>query len=285
MKPASFAYHRPTSLDDALALLARYGSEGRVLAGGQSLVPALNMRLATPAALIDINRLPGLDGIVVKGDMVVIGALARHDAVEHSALVARHAPLIAQAMPHVGHRAIRVRGTMGGSVALADPAAELPACLLALDAVVRVAGPGGAREIPVARFFRGIYTTDLREGEIVTAVAAPVTRPGWRSRFDELARRHGDYALVGLAAHCRMGDGVIAEACLAFCGVGSVPVRAAHTEAALAGRSLEPAALAEATRALESDLDPPGDLHASPALRRHLASVLLARSLAALGRA
>ena len=284
MKPAPFAYHRPTSLDEALALLARYGPDGRVLAGGQSLVPALNMRLATPAALIDINRVHGLDGIVMEGDALVIGALARHDVVEHSALVARHAPLIAQAMPHVGHRAIRARGTLGGSVALADPAAELPACLLALDAVVRAAGPEGAREIPAAWFFRGIYTTDLREGEIVTAVAVPVTRTGWRSRFDELARRHGDYALVGLAVHCRVDDGTIGEARLAFCGVGSVPVRAARAEAALAGRSPEPGVLAEAARALESDLDPPGDVHASPALRRHLAGVLLARSLDALGR-
>ena len=284
MKPAPFAYHRPTSLDEALALLARYGPDGRVLAGGQSLVPALNMRLATPAALIDINRVHGLDGIVMEGDALVIGALARHDVVEHSALVARHAPLIAQAMPHVGHRAIRARGTLGGSVALADPAAELPACLLALDAVVRAAGPEGAREIPAAWFFRGIYTTDLREGEIVTAVAVPVTRTGWRSRFDELARRHGDYALVGLAVHCRVDDGTIGEARLAFCGVGSVPVRAARAEAALAGRSPEPGVLAEAARALASDLDPPGDVHASPALRRHLAGVLLARSLDALGR-
>jgi len=284
VKPAPFAYHRPTSLDEALALLARYGPDGRVLAGGQSLVPALNMRLATPAALIDINRVHGLDGIVMEGDALVIGALARHDVVEHSALVARHAPLIAQAMPHVGHRAIRARGTLGGSVALADPAAELPACLLALDAVVRAAGPEGAREIPAAWFFRGIYTTDLREGEIVTAVAVPVTRTGWRSRFDELARRHGDYALVGLAVHCRVDDGTIGEARLAFCGVGSVPVRAARAEAALAGRSPEPGVLAEAARALESDLDPPGDVHASPALRRHLAGVLLARSLDALGR-
>ena len=284
MKPAPFAYHRPTSLDEALALLARYGPDGRVLAGGQSLVPALNMRLATPAALIDINRVHGLDGIAMEGDALVIGALARHDVVEHSELVARHAPLIAQAMPHVGHRAIRARGTLGGSVALADPAAELPACLLALDAVVRAAGPEGAREIPAAWFFRGIYTTDLREGEIVTAVAVPVTRTGWRSRFDELARRHGDYALVGLAVHCRVDDGTIGEARLAFCGVGSVPVRAARAEAALAGRSPEPGVLAEAARALESDLDPPGDVHASPALRRHLAGVLLARSLDALGR-
>src|SRR5262249_56666098 len=132
-------------------------------------------------------------------------------------------------------------------------------------------GPEGAREIPVARFFRGVYTTDLREGEIVTAVAVPVTHSGWRSRFDELARRHGDYALVGLAAHCRMDDGVIGDARLAFCGVGSVSVRAAHAEAALGGRSLEPAALAEATRALESDLDPPADGPPAPPPGPHLA--------------
>jgi aerobic carbon-monoxide dehydrogenase medium subunit len=282
VKPAPFAYHRPTSLDEALALLARYGPDGRVLAGGQSLVPALNMRLATPAALIDINRVPGLDGIAVEGDALVIGALARHDVVEHSELVARHAPLIAQAMPHVGHRAIRARGTLGGSVALADPAAELPACLLALDAVVHAAGPEGAREIPAARFFRGIYTTDLREEEIVTAVAVPVTHARWRSRFEELARRHGDFALVGVAAHCRMDDGIVREARFAFCGVGSVPVRAARAEAALVGRSVEPDRLAEAARALASDLDPPDDVHASPALRRHLAGVLLTRSLGAL---
>jgi carbon-monoxide dehydrogenase medium subunit len=282
VKPAPFAYHRPTSLDEALALLARYGSDGRILAGGQSLVPALNMRLATPTALIDINRVHGLDGITVEGDALVMGALARHDALEHSALVARHAPLIAQAMPHVGHRAIRARGTLGGSVALADPAAELPACLLALDAVIRVTGPEGAREVLAARFFRGIYTTDLREGEIVTAVAVPVTGAGWHSRFDELARRHGDYALVGLAAHCRVDDGIVREARLAFCGVGSVPMRAARAEAALIGRSVEPERLDEPARALASDLDPPGDVHASSALRRHLAGVLLTRSLGAL---
>ena len=173
MKPVQFAYYRPASRDEALALVQRYGADGRILAGGQSLVPALNMRLASPAALIDITRLPGLDGISLEPEGLVVGALARHEAVEASPLVARHAPLIAQAMPHVGHRAIRTRGTVGGSVALADPAAELPACLVALDAVVRVAGPGGKREITAGRFFRGIYTTDLVPGEIVTALVVP----------------------------------------------------------------------------------------------------------------
>jgi carbon-monoxide dehydrogenase medium subunit len=280
VKPAPFAYHRPASLDEALALLERYGPDGRVLAGGQSLVPALNMRLAAPAALIDINRLPGLDGISFEAEGLVIGALARHEAVETSSLVARHAPLIAQAMPHVGHRAIRTRGTFGGSVALADPAAELPACLLALDAVVRIAGQTGQRVIPAVDFFRGIYTTDLAHGEIVTAVLVPPIRLGWRSRFDELARRHGDYALVGLAAHCRVEDGMIKEARLALCGVGPTPMRALRAELALGGRRLSAEVLAEAGRALDADLDPPGDVHASPALRRHLSRVLLRRVVA-----
>jgi len=280
VKPVPFAYHRPASLDEALALLERYGADGRVLAGGQSLVPALNMRLAAPAALIDINRLPGLDGISLEPEGLVIGALARHEAVEASPLVARHAPLIAQAMPHVGHRAIRTRGTVGGSVALADPAAELPACLVALDAIVRVAGRGSRRDIPAQRFFRGIYTTDLAPGEVVTAVVVPPIVPGWRSRFDELARRHGDYALVGLAGHCRVDGGAIQEARLAFCGVGPTPVRASRAEAALSGRRPDADAVAEAGRALDTDLDPPGDVHASPPLRRHLARVLLARVVA-----
>ena len=282
MKPVPFAYHRPVSLDEALALLDRYGPDGRILAGGQSLVPALNMRLAAPAALIDINRLPGLDGISVTPEGLVLGALARQEAVEASPLVARHAPLIAQAMPHVAHRAIRTRGTVGGSVALADPAAELPACLVALDARIRVAGRAGTREISAARFFRGIYTTALAAGEIVTAVIVPPLAPGWRSRFAELARRQGDFALVGLACHCRLENGALAEARLVFCGVGSTPVRAARAEAALTGRPLDAGAVAGAARAVDADLDPPGDVHASAALRRHLARVLLSRSVSGL---
>ena len=284
MKPVQFAYHRPASLDEALALLERYGAEGRILAGGQSLVPALNMRLAAPGALIDINRLPGLDGIALEPAGLVIGALARHEAVEASPLVARHTPLLAQAMPYVGHRAIRTRGTVGGSVALADPAAELPACLVALDALVRVAGPGGKREIPSGRFFRGIYTTDLAPSEIVTAVVVPSIPPGWRSHFAELARRQGDFALVGLAAHCRVEGGAIKEARLAFCGVGATPVRASRAEAALFGRRPDAAVLAEAGRALDADLDPSDDIHASAALRRHLGRVLLARGMSEITR-
>lgn len=279
MKPAHFTYHRPATLDEALELLERYGAGGRILAGGQSLVPALNMRLATPAALIDINRLPGLERISLTPEGLVIGALARQEAVEHSPLVARHAPLIAQAMPYVGHLAIRTRGTFGGSLALADPAAELPASVVALGATVRAARRGRVREIPAAQFFRGIYTTALEPGEILTEVVVPPTQPGWRSAFDELARRHGDYALIGLAAHCRITNGMIDEARLVFTGVGLTPVRATRAEAAVASRGLDARVLAEAGQALAADLDPPADVHASVALRRHLARVLLARVL------
>ena len=282
MKPAPFAYHRPATLDEAFHLLERYGSDARLLAGGQSLVPALNMLLATPGALVDINRLPGLDAIAVAPEGLTIGALARQEAVLRSPLVARHAPLVAQAMPHVAHLALRTRGTVGGSLAQADPAAELPACAVALEAVLRVARRGAAREIPAARFYRGIYTTALEPGEILTGVVIPPLGAGWRSHFGELARRHGDYALVALAAHARIADGAIAEARLVFAGVGLTPVRAGRAEAAVSGRRPDAAVLAEAGGALDADLDPPADVHASAALRRRLARVLLSRALAAL---
>ena len=282
MKPAPFAYHRPATLDEAFSLLERYGPDARLLAGGQSLVPALNMRLATPAALVDINRLPGLDAIVFAPEGLTIGALARQEAVLRSPLVARHAPLVAQAMPQVAHLALRTRGTVGGSLAQADPAAELPACAVALEAVLRVARRGAAREIPAARFYRGIYTTALEPGEILTGVVIPPFAAGWRSHFSELARRHGDYALVALAAHGRIADGAIGEARLVFAGVGLTPVRAGRAEAAVSGRRPDAAMLAEVGRALDADLDPPADIHASAALRRHLARVLLSRALTAL---
>lgn len=281
MKPAPFEYHRPASLDETFALLDRYGENARILAGGQSLVPTLNMRLATPRAVIDINRLPGLDAIRLAPEGLVIGALARHEAVERSPLVREHAPLITAAMPHVGHAAIRTRGTIGGSLALADPAAELPACVVALAATIRVAGRGARREIASAEFFRGIYTTALGAGEIVTEVVVPRSGPGWRSAFDELARRHGDFALAGLAAHARVERGALGDSRLVFFGVGAGPVRALRAEAALTGRPVREA-LAGAQRALDDDLDPPADVHGSPALRRHLARVLLGRVVARL---
>jgi len=276
MKPAPFEYHRPASLAETFDLLDRYGDDGRILAGGQSLVPALNMRLATPRAVIDITRLPGMDAIRPESGGLAIGALARQEALERSPLVAEHAPLIAAAMPHVGHTAIRARGTLGGSLAHADPAAELPACAVALGATVRVAGRGGARDVPAADFFRGIYTTSLAPGEVLQDVIVP-RAAGWRWGFEELARRHGDFALAGLAAGLRMEGRTAAAARLVFFGVGTRPVRATGAEAALVGKRVDAAALDAAATALDGDLDPPEDIHASPALRRHLARVLLGR--------
>ena len=277
MKPVPFEYHRPASLAETFDLLDRYGDDGRLLAGGQSLVPALNLRLAAPRAVIDINRIPDLDAIRVTGEGLVIGALARQEALERSPLVREHAPLIAAALPHVGHSAIRARGTIGGSLALADPAAELPACAVALGATIRAGRRGGTRDIPADEFFRGIYTTALAPGEIVTEILVPRPAAGWRWGFDELARRHGDFALAGVAAGVRVESGVVAESRLVFFGVGTRPVRARRAEAALAGGRADAEALAAAGRALDGDLDPPGDVHGSPALRRHLARVLLAR--------
>jgi carbon-monoxide dehydrogenase medium subunit len=282
MKPAPFAYHRPASLAETFDLLAHYGEEGRLLAGGQSLVAALNMRLATPSALIDMNRLPGLDAIRLAPEGLRIGALARQQAVEHDPLVATHAPLIAAALPHVGHPAIRAQGTVGGSLALADPAAELPACVVALDAVIRTASRAGPREHRAAEFFRGVYTTALGPGEVVTEIVVPPIEAGWRSSFAELARRRGDFALTGLAAHARVQDGAIGEVRLVYFGVGVTPVRARRAEAELAGRRPDAARVAAATAALDADLDPPGDVQASAELRRQLARVLLTRSVAAL---
>lgn len=279
MKPAPFDYHRPTSLAETFDLLETYGDDGRLLAGGQSLVPALNMRLATPRAVIDINRLPGLADIRLTPDGLVIGALTRHEAVERAPLVASHAPLLAAAMRHVGHPAIRTRGTVGGSLALADPAAELPACAVALDATIRVSGRRGDRQIAAADFFRGVYTTALEAGEVLTGLVVPLRGGGWRSTIDELARRHGDFALAGLAAQARVEDGILAEARLVFFGVGVAPVRARAAERAVTGRRPDAKSVATAADALETDLHPPADIHASSAVRRQLARVLLSRVL------
>ena len=281
MKPAPFDYHRPTSLAETFDLLERYGDEGRILAGGQSLVPTLNMRLATPRAVIDINHLPGLSEIRATSAGLAIGALARHEAIEHDPLVRERAPLIAAALPLVGHAAIRARGTFGGSLALADPAAELPACVVALDATIRVASRRGTREIAAAGFFQGVYTTALTAGEVIVEIIIP-TSDGWRDGFDELARRQGDFALVGLAARVRRDDRAVRDARLVFFGVGNAPVRAHQTEAALKAA----ADIRAAQRALATELDPPGDIHGSPQLRRHLAGVLLERVVSKLlGRA
>lgn len=274
MKAAPFAYLRASSLPDALEKFAA-SDNPRWLSGGQSLLPALALRLDAPGALIDIARLAELRGIALAGGVLRIGAATRHAELATDPLVATHAPLLAQAAPHIAHPAIRTRGTLGGSLALADPAAELPACALALDATIVVHGPAGERRVATHAFFNGLYDTALAPGEMVTALEVPAIAPGWRSCLMELCRRNGDYAIVGLAAHARVANGRIEEARLAYFGVGATPVRAAGAEAALPD-------IAAAQAALAHDLDPPADLHGPPSLRRHLARVLLGRVAARL---
>src|SRR5947208_11129602 len=201
MKAPRFAYARPASIAEALALLQEHGDDARVLAGGQSLVPMMNFRVAAPKVLVDINRIGSLAGIKVAKGFVRIGALTRHVGLERSADVAKHLPLVASAIPHIAHPAIRNRGTFGGSCALADPAAELPACALALGATFVVAGKKGERRIAAQDFFKGPYPTALKPGELLVAAEFPLPKPGYASAFGELPRRHGDYAMVGVAAH------------------------------------------------------------------------------------
>lgn len=279
MKAPVFAYARPRSLGETLELLDRYGEDAKILAGGQSLIATLNMRLAAPRVLIDINYIPALAGITVAGETVRIGALTRHRALERSSEVARHVPLISKAMPHVAHAAIRNRGTFGGSIAFADPAAELPACSVALDATFVVAGKQGERRVAAREFFKGLYETDLRPGEVLVAGEFTAIKPGYRSAFQELARRHGDYALVGLAAEAKCEHGSLSDVALAFFGVGTAPLLARHAAAAIEGAVLSAQRVTAAQASLERDLAPHDDIHHSAAAKLHLARVLLGRVL------
>ena len=264
MKAPRFAYARPSSMAQALALLAGHKDEARVLAGGQSLVPMMNFRVAAPKVLVDINRIAALAGIQVARDHVRIGALTRQVELERSEDIARHLPLVASAMPHVAHPAIRNRGTFGGSCALADPAAELPACALALEATFIVAGRKGERRVAARDFFKGLYATALKPGELLVAAEFPRSKPGYASAFGELARRHGDYAIIGLAAFSG------AERRLVFFNAGARPV--------LAAGASKQESLEKAKAALKDDLDPPADLYNSRATKLHLAGVLLERA-------
>lgn len=280
MKAPAFDYTQPRSLDEVWRLLAEHGDAARLLAGGQTLLATLNMRLSEPAMLIDINAIDALKGISVQGRVLRIGALATHREIESSALIARHAPLLTMAAPHIGHRAIRNLGTWGGSIAFADPAAEWPACLAALEGVVVVRGVRGERRIAAHDFFIDLYTTALAAGELVTACELPLCENGDVYAFDELARRHGDYAIVGLALAARRGPRGLQHARLAFLGIGSTPVRVPRTEAVLEGGELTPARIDQAIETLAAELDPMADLTHRPATKRHLACVLARRVLA-----
>ena len=280
MKPAPFEYHRPESVEEALALLASHGYDAKVLAGGQSLVPAMNFRLAQPAVLVDLNRVPGLDYVAERGGVLRIGAMARQRAVERSERVARLAPLVAEALPHVAHPQIRNRGTLGGSIAHADPAAELPAVMLALGARFHLAGPNGTRAVDAEDFFLGLFATALEPEELLLEVEVPVRPPrsGWA--FDELSRRHGDFALAGIAAAVVLGeDGRCADARIALLGVGDGPVLSRGAADVLLAEDATDEGIAAAAEAAAAELDPPSDIHASAEYRRRLAEVLVRRVL------
>ncbi len=277
MKPAPFAYARARSVEDAVKLLGEHGDGAKLLAGGQSLMATLNMRLSQPNILIDLNGIPGLDSIALNGGDVAIGALVRHVTAATSAVVANHLPLIAMAMPHIGHPAIRNRGTIGGSIAFADPAAELPACFLALAGEAEIAGKDGPRRVQADDFFKGLYETAIGPDEMLTAIRLPAARPDMRYGFAELSRRHGDYALAGLAAAARADGASLTDVRLAYFGVGLTPLRARQAEAALAAGSVD-----DAVAALDADLDPPDDIQETGAVKKHLAGVLLRRVAAQL---
>jgi carbon-monoxide dehydrogenase medium subunit len=281
MKPARFDYIKAASVEQALQLLSRHGDDARILAGGQTLLATLNMRLSEPALLIDIGGLQALRGIERRDDRLRIGALTTHSEIESSPLVAQWAPLLGAAAPHIAHRAIRNAGTWGGSLAYGDPAAEWPCCLLALDGGVTLQGPGGRRRVAAADFFQGLYTTDLRPDELLIEADVPAADARDWFGFDELARRHGDYAAVGLAVAARF-EGVVARRVrLVFLGVAATPLRAQRTEALLTGKPLTSATIEIALTSLKAELDPLPDLHHESATKRHLATVLARRLLAA----
>jgi carbon-monoxide dehydrogenase medium subunit len=277
MKWPAMGYVRAASLPDLWSVLAQHGSSAQIIAGGQTLLATLAFRLSEPGTLVDITRIPELRGISVDGGVLRIGALTRHAELGRDALVAQHAPLLTAAVPLIAHPAIRNRGTIGGSLAYADPAAELPACVVALDAVVVTASASGERRIPARDFFTDLLQTALNPGEIIAAIEIPLAAR--RTAIQEVARRSGDYAMAGLAAALRLESGRAVAPRLVYFGVGNGPVLAARASAALEGRALDAAAIAAAQAALGEDLDPPQDLHGPPEMKRHLARVLTGRVL------
>jgi carbon-monoxide dehydrogenase medium subunit len=280
MKPPRFAYHDPGTRSEVLALLDIYADDAKILAGGQSLVPLLNLRLAQPAHLVDINRLPDLAYIREQDRGLAIGALTRHRDVERSALVRLRCPLLAEAMPFVGHAPIRSRGTIGGSLAHADPSAELPAVLLALGGHVRVESNEGSRDIPAEAFFVDALQTALTSKELLTEAWFPVAPPRSGAAFVEVSRRQGDFALVGVAAQLTLSeDATISSAHLALMGVAATPVRVQTAEGLLVGEQPGEALFAAVAEQAVANLNPDADVHASAAYRRHIAGVLVCRAL------
>lgn len=282
MKPAPFEYFRPSSLEEAVALLQRYEGDAKLLAGGQSLIPLLNMRLARPSALVDLGGIAGLDEIKQDGQTLVLGAMVRHRSVERSALVAERYPLLREAIGYVGHLAIRTRGTFGGSVAHADPSAELPAVAALADASFRIVGPAGWRSVSWRDFFVTYLASSLEAEEILVEAHLPLPAPSMGSAFLEVAPRHGDFALVGAGVLVDLDEaGRFSEVRLVLTGVGGIPWRSSAIETSLVGREPEARLYRETGASVAAGIEPEGDVHASADYRRDLAAALVERVLQA----
>ena len=281
MIPGKFDYVRPDTVDDVVRALAEAGDEAKIIAGGQSLLPLLRLRLAYPEVLVDVGGIDELRGVTDAGDTLVIGARTTHYQLVHDPLVAEHAGLLAQATSTVADPAVRHRGTLGGALAHADPAGDLPAVILALDGVLIARGPGGEREISAADFFVDYLTSSLGPDEVLTAIRIPKLGPGWGYRYEKFHRTAQSWATVAVAALVRRDNGSVAEARIGLTNMGTVPVRATAAEQAASGVEASQAALSEAAGHADEGTEPPGDLHGAPDYRRHLARVLTGRALAA----
>ena len=279
MIPAAFDYHAPTSVEEALRLLGS-SDDVKVLAGGQSLIPVLKLRLAAPEVIVDLGRIDSLRGIREEDDTLVIGAMTPHDDVARSSVVAAHALLLSKAVQTVADPQVRHRGTFVGALAHADPAGDLLAPALALDASFVIAGPAGSRTVPAADFFRGLFTTAIAEGEILTEVRVP-KHSGWGAHYEKFSRVAQQWAIVGVAVAVRVDGGAIAQARIALTNMGSVPIRATATEQALVGVTVNASAIAAAVASIADGTQPPSDLNGDGDYRRHLASVLARRAVLA----
>lgn len=279
MKAAEFDYVKAKTLEQVFELLDSYGDEARILAGGQTLIPTLNMRLSDPALIIDINSVEALKGVRIHNGKLSIGALTTHTEIEESELVQANCPLLIDAVSHIAHRAIRNSGTWGGSLAYADPAAEWPTCIVALGGTIVTQGPNGIRRISADDFFIDLYTTALQPNEIIVSAELPLKQEDdWHS-FIELARRHGDYAIVGVATTAKRSVKTLNNLRIVLLGIGTKPIRAKKTEAFLEGQSIDDQLLSRASEILKEEIEPIGDLTSSAGTKRHLAGVLTERAL------